>query len=770
MATQNDKKNSKNQEQLRFYLSSVNSFVGHAFVEALRNDHINDVNPHFIVGSKCENDSTEVPRGVFRCIDTSKISFLAKVLLDCDVIVYDLNTCDLEEAEFAIKTLKMGEYEENKILICISNVMTWSNTQPKEKKEGQEDEEEEGQEEEQDSEQDQEQEQVDGDEDGLLQKKQYAKFTENDYTMRKALPKYEILKQIETLCLSAGNQKSNLKTFVLCSGILYGDGEDVLYNHFRQAWLQDPAELTIYGEGKNRIPMIHVRDLAEFVKKIVERPPNQQYIFAVDHNSKPTQKKIIQAISSGVGSGKTKTISLAEGAMENENFDIFNLDLRIRPTKAFAQFEAESEEAGDDEEEENADAPPKFKFNWHCKEGITKNILKVCQEFNQFRGLKPNRFFLQGPVASGKTFYSDQLAKHYNIPHIKIKDVVDMYLKTPGEEGDTIREEYENLKTEQVEAARTEWEKAQKKKKKPAKGEPVEEFNENSVIVRLPDEMLIKAYKQRLVMTDCRNRGFIIDGYPKTFNQAKAIFMKPKPAGEDEDDQAEDWPQIVDTEIIPDSVIFLEASNEYLLNFVKENLKEEQVQGTHYTEEGMNTRLQQYRQNNNAQDGEFILSDFFKENGVEVLEINLENSKQNVMDEMRSFIERNGEFSNYMVQEQQEEEKRKEDLKNQNKNQEEEESKQAELRDQNEEEAREIQDAEFKIKMENLKNQERDILDKRSQPLRQYLADNVVPFLTEGLIEICKNPSDDPVDTLAEYLFKRSLEVQFPDPGEYKAE
>jgi len=37
---------------------------------------------------------------------------LAKVFLDSDVIIYDLNTCDLEEAEFAIKTLKMGVYKE----------------------------------------------------------------------------------------------------------------------------------------------------------------------------------------------------------------------------------------------------------------------------------------------------------------------------------------------------------------------------------------------------------------------------------------------------------------------------------------------------------------------------------------------------------------------------------------------------------------------------------------------------------------------------------
>lgn len=32
----------------------------------------------------------------------------------------------------------MGQYTEDKILICISSVMVWSNTPPKEKKEGEE--------------------------------------------------------------------------------------------------------------------------------------------------------------------------------------------------------------------------------------------------------------------------------------------------------------------------------------------------------------------------------------------------------------------------------------------------------------------------------------------------------------------------------------------------------------------------------------------------------------------------------------------------------
>lgn len=131
-------------KQQRFFISSLNTSVGHALVESLRNDHINDENPHFIVGSLSPHEDSQPPRGVFRVIDTTKLTFLSRVILDSDVIIYDLNTCDLEEAEFAIKTLKMGEYKDEKILIFISSVMVWSNTPLREKKEGEEIGEEEG--------------------------------------------------------------------------------------------------------------------------------------------------------------------------------------------------------------------------------------------------------------------------------------------------------------------------------------------------------------------------------------------------------------------------------------------------------------------------------------------------------------------------------------------------------------------------------------------------------------------------------------------------
>ena len=57
-------------------------------------------------------------------------------------------------------------------------------------------------------------------------------------------------------------------------------------------------------------------------------------------------------------------------------------------------------------------------------------------------------------------------------------------------------------------------------------------------------------------------------------------------------------------------------------------------------------------------------------------------------------------------------------------------------------------------KLEQIRESERDLLDKRSQPIRQYLMDKVVPHLTEGLINLCKDVPDDPTDFLANFLLK----------------
>jgi adenylate kinase len=55
-----------------------------------------------------------------------------------------------------------------------------------------------------------------------------------------------------------------------------------------------------------------------------------------------------------------------------------------------------------------------------------------------------------------------------------------------------------------------------------------------------------------------------------------------------------------------------------------------------------------------------------------------------------------------------------------------------------------------------VRKQEQEVLDAQSIPLREYLMRHVMPTLAEALIEVCKVRPDDPVDYLAEFLFKNN--------------
>lgn len=44
--------------------------------------------------------------------------------------------------------------------------------------------------------------------------------------------------------------------------------------------------------------------------------------------------------------------------------------------------------------------------------------------------------------------------------------------------------------------------------------------------------------------------------------------------------------------------------------------------------------------------------------------------------------------------------------------------------------------------------QEQEILNRKSQALKQYITDNILPVLTSGLIEICNEKPENPLDYL----------------------
>lgn len=66
--------------------------------------------------------------------------------------------------------------------------------------------------------------------------------------------------------------------------------------------------------------------------------------------------------------------------------------------------------------------------------------------------------------------------------------------------------------------------------------------------------------------------------------------------------------------------------------------------------------------------------------------------------------------------------------------------------------------------LDELQKEEESLLQAQCEPLRHYLMMHVFPTLTHGLLEIAKIKPDDPIDYLAEYLFKFNPEGKMFDP------
>lgn len=81
------------------------------------------------------------------------------------------------------------------------------------------------------------------------------------------------------------------------------------------------------------------------------------------------------------------------------------------------------------------------------------------------------------------------------------------------------------------------------------------------------------------------------------------------------------------------------------------------------------------------------------------------------------------------------------------------------------EEIYEAQVEEWSKLLEELQMEEEKLLVAQSEPLRNYLMKFVFPTLTRGLLEVAKIKPTDPVDFLAEYLFKENPEGRMFDPS-----
>ncbi|XP_032866363.2 adenylate kinase 7 isoform X2 [Tyto alba] len=528
-------------------------------------------------------------------------------------------------------------------------------------------------------------------------------FTEEDYRRRKSHPNFMDHINAEKLIVKLG------KTI---------------------GWLSETPAIPVFGDGNNFIPTIHVLDLAAVLQNIADHRPRSHYILAVDA-SMHTLQELIKCISNNVGPGKIEKIP-KENAFLSKELTQMHLDMLLVNLRMESVFLKEA-----------------FNMKWVAQGGLVENIEQIVSEYKQSRGLLPLRVFIHGPPGVGKSTIAEELCKHYKLHHIKINDVISETtanlekIVAPKElDSDSVREEGgddEEEEGENVEAAQE------------LLARIKESMRQNAG--SLDDEYVVKFVKDKLKSMPCRNQGYVLDGFPETYDQAKDLFNL---ESEDEEEGIKGKIPKCDKLITPEFVISLMASDEFLINRII-NLPERIVAGTHYTQDRFPQSLNLFRELNT--DDKTVLN-YFDEREIhpQLIDVAKFEDPENRFI-VKAIIKEIGEPRNYGLTDAE-----KENL----------ERKAAEARlvkEAQEKAERERKEAEERAErmanweewnkhLEEVKRQEQELLEAQSLPLRNYLMQNVMPTLMQGINECCRIRPDDPVDFLAEYLFKNSPDIE----------
>ncbi|XP_014781306.1 adenylate kinase 7 [Octopus bimaculoides] len=639
--------------------------------------------------SSKENDR---PKFVKEIIEFSTRDELYKRLIEFDIIVYDITRDhdQIDEATWVVSELQadLEKIVKPKIFILISSVLTWAKTKP-----------------------------TDVEDPDIP-------FTKDDYRRRRPHSNFKDHISAEKTVIKLGKgTKKKLNTCVLAVGATYGGKEDIFHYWFKSAWHNEPV-LKCIGSGNNIVPTIHIKDLAAVIQNIADASPQGKYIIAKD-DSMNTLEEIIKSISKALTTGKIQKIPpedfLSENTLTQAEFDTLQVNIRM----------------------ESIIIKDSMKIEWICESGIVDNMSEMVKEYKESRKLLPLRICILGPPGAGKTTVTEQICTAYKLHHIKLKEVISDYIQnlvdleqkmaTANFEHDSDAEEEEDENRIEDPTSR------------------LYDINENKEQnnQRLDDNLLVMMVKDKLMSKRCQNQGFVLDGFPKSIDQAKLLYEDEE--GEEEADDNLHYNRL----IMPEFIFSLDADDNFLSNRIM-RLPEQVVAGTHNTEEGFQRRITEFRANNTEDN---TVLNFFDELEFHPERIDVTQDKSIMMKQTVDTIQKIiKDPRNYGLSKEELEKIKRLEVEARLQR-EEKERIEKEERETAEVTERKRNEEDWAKKLSEVKQQEYELLQARSLPLRNYLMTHIMPTLSNGLIDCCKVRPEDPVDYLAEYIFKNNPQV-----------
>ncbi|KAJ0179940.1 hypothetical protein K1T71_004531 [Dendrolimus kikuchii] len=535
---------------------------------------------------------------------------------------------------------------------------------------------------------------------------------------------------------------------VLASGVTYGGPEDVLFYWFQKAW-ECERLLPILGRGGNVVPLINVLDLAQIVYNLISDFPKKLYILAVEQNV-TKQREIIKPLGRIVGSGMFKCIPQEDAflipELNQRIYDLMTLNLNMEPT-----FIVET-----------------MGLQWTSELTFAENVSTLMKQFKKERGLKSFKVVIYGPPLVGKKTLAKMICEAYGLVYVApdtiVQDLIDdlVWRVKHWEVGETAAlgmptgEEEDPAIVDDDDTGEEEG--AQESARQTlAILQSGRAFNEEEIIGYL---------RQRLLSREALNRGWVLVGFPNSLAQCTALFDKGEEQDSEAGEEADEEPFDEDTDLysnvlkkmLPDIVVYLDATDD----FICEKAMRQPEGDARLDEEAVLKSLSEFRAGDTR---ELTPLNFFDEIDIHPLVVpvkdHLDYSMKGPYAAVALRMGRPCRYGKLLALIEAAEKKEKEELET--------------LRVK---EAKALKELEKKIQEEReekmeywselyalLREEEEAALAAAGEPMRNYLVHHIFPTLTPALLEVAKLRPNDPIDFLAEYLFKLNPNGKMLEPG-----